>query len=222
MQLKPIISINTVSMAALLTCHQPFQVLEFCKNCSNYNINYSCPNFSFDRLKWLNQFSYASLILTTIPTGQLVGHREQLKAKNFMSATLLKYSANIDECDLYARVSMYAFDKIKDDINDRLLALEKVNQHTVSIPPGSCTYCQICSKAIGEPCRYPEKLRYSLEALGFLVSQVLDVFFDYRINWQNRDFGEDFVTISALFSASPIDENLIFNALDDMLLELPI
>lgn len=211
-----------MSMATLLTCHQPFQVLEFCKNCSNYNINYSCPNFTFDRLEWLKQYSHVALILTAIPTAQLAVHKEKLKAENFTSATLLKYSASIEACDLYARVSMYAFDQIKDAINVRLLALEKVKENTVSIPPGSCTYCKTCSKVIGEPCRHPEKLRYSLESLGFLVSQVLDDFFDYRINWKNRDFGEDFVTISALFSTSQIDEALIIKELEDIVLELPI
>ncbi len=222
MKLKPTVNVKLLSMEALLACHQPLQVLEFCKNCSNYNTNYSCPNFSFDRLKWLKQYGHVALILTAVPTEQLAEKRNQLAAKNFTSATLLKYSANIEACDLYARVSMYSFDQIKDKINVRLLALEKRYDNTVGIPPGSCTYCKVCGKADGEPCRYPEKLRYSLEALGFLVSQVLDVFFDYRIDWQNRDFGENFVTISAIFSKSQIEQASIVKALDGMCLELPI
>ncbi len=222
MQLKPQIRLNSVSMKALLTCHQPLQVLDFCKNCSNYNINYSCPNFSFDRLKWLRQYSNAMLILTAVPTQQLAGHREQLRAQNLMSDTLKKYNSANAELDLYARVSMYAFDQMKYLLNSRLLALEKTADNVVSIPPGSCTYCEVCAKVNGKPCLYPEKLRYSLEALGFLVSQVLDVFFDYRIDWQNRDFGEDFVTISALFSTVPIDEAIIYDKLKDIVLEIPI
>lgn len=222
MQLKPQIRLNSVLMKELLICHQPLQVLDFCKNCSNYNINYSCPNFSFDTSNWLSRYSHVVLILTATPTESLIAQKEKMRAKDFMSDTLKKYNSDSAELDLYARVSMYAFDKMKHLLNSRLLALEKTANNVVSVPPGSCSYCEICAKVSGEPCLHPDKLRYSLEALGFLVSQLLDVFFDYRINWQNRDFGEDFVTISALFSDKPIDEIIVYNKLKDIVLELPI
>ncbi len=206
-------------MAQLLRCHRPEQVLGFCKACNNYGINYSCPKFDFSTLDWLSRFRHALLILTVVPTEALAAQRDLLNSRQYQSPTYQKYHKSTDG-NLYTRLSMYAFDQIKDKLNRRLLALEALDDSVVSIPPGSCSYCQICAKKGGKPCLHPAKLRYSLEALGFLVSELLDVFFDYQIDWARRDFGTDFVTISGLFSKRALPEKAVRDKLSDIVLEL--
>lgn len=219
MRLKPQIRLKTVAMSALLFCHKPDEVLTFCQACKNYGKNYSCPQFDFETTTWLADYDYATLILTITPTAELANRRAELAAGDYRSATYQQYSKGDDD-DLFMRISMYAFEQIKYKLNDKLLKYERRAAGVISIPPGSCSYCKSCAKARGERCLYPEKLRYSLEALGFLVSAVLDVFFDYEIDWRARDFGTDFVTISALFSRVPINEDDLLRALDDLALEL--
>lgn len=206
-------------MSSLLICHKPAEVLTFCQACKNYGKNYSCPTFDFDTATWLAGYNYATLILTIIPTVELADRRVELAACDYRSGTYEQYSKDNAD-DLFMRISMYAFEQIKHKLNDRLLEFEKRRKGAISIPPGSCSYCKNCAKVRGEPCLYPEKLRYSLEALGFLVSSVLDVFFDYAIDWSARDFGADFVTLSAVFSDSPIAEGDLLKALGDVALEL--
>ncbi len=219
MLLQPQIRLKSITMKQLLQCHRPQEVLAFCKACNNYGINHSCPKFNFSVQDWLSQYRYATLILTTISTEPLIARRASLNAADYNSPTYQKYQQTADD-NIYTRLSMYAFDQIKDKLNKRLLALEGVADNIVSIPPGSCTYCEVCAKKQGKPCLHPSKLRYSLEALGFLVSELLDIFFDYQIDWSRRDFGGDFVTISALFSIKQLENSLIENNLSDINLEL--
>ncbi len=206
-------------MSTLLFCHRPKEVLTFCQACKNYGKNYSCPQFDFETATWLAEYAYATLILTIIPTAELADYRAVLAAGDYRSDTYEQYSKDNDD-DLFMRISMYSFEQIKHKLNDKLLKFERRAAGAVSIPPGSCSYCKSCAKVRGENCLYPEKLRYSLEALGFLVSAVLDVFFDYAIDWSARDFGADFVTISALFSREPINEDDLLKVLSDVVLEL--
>lgn len=206
-------------MTRLLQCYRPLEVVGFCQSCSNFGINHSCPNFDFERKTWLRRFDFATLILTVVATEQLAARQGYLASRQYDSPTLRRYNQAASD-DLYGRLSMYAFDQIKDKLNLRLLSLEVSDDKVVSIPPGSCTYCSECAKKFGKPCIHPEKLRYSLEALGFLVSELLQVFFDYQIDWQNRNFGSDFVTISALFSKEVLPEEMVHNRLNDIFLEL--
>ncbi len=219
MRLKPQLRIEQITMRQLLECHQPDRVLGFCQACNNFGRNHSCPQFDFDVLTWLNQFAHVTLVLTQIETAQLADQRRRLAAKDYLSRVRQSYQKD-GQIDLYTELSMYAFESVKGQVNRRFLEIERQFDGVVSIPPGSCTHCAVCAKRQGKACLYPEKLRYSLEALGFLVSQLLDVFFDYQIDWQKRDFGTDFVTISGLFSHLPLAAQTIRAQLADIELEL--
>lgn len=46
--------------------------------------------------------------------------------------------------------------------------------------PGTCT------RLAGEPCRYPDKRRYPIEALGVYVEKTVMTYFDEELLWMNN------------------------------------
>lgn len=50
--------------------------------------------------------------------------------------------------------------------------LEKDYPNLLSMGTGTCTKCKPCTYIDGKPCRFPERLLYSMEACGLFVSKV--------------------------------------------------
>ncbi len=72
----------------------------------------------------------------------------------------------------------------------------------------------------GQACVHKDKLRYSLEALGFLVSDIYERFFDMQLGWTENELPESFNTCSAILSGEQIDIQTIENALGPIEVEL--
>lgn len=50
--------------------------------------------------------------------------------------------------------------------------LEKKHPGLLAMGAGTCTRCKECTYPEGKPCRFPERLMYSMEACGLFVSKV--------------------------------------------------
>lgn len=50
--------------------------------------------------------------------------------------------------------------------------LEKAYPFLLAMGAGTCTRCEECAYPEGKPCRFPFRLKYSMEAFGLLVSKV--------------------------------------------------
>ena len=89
------------------------------------------------------------------------------------------------------RSKFYSKNLLRDDLEKELMNLLKNsgNQYTnrLILWDGTCRLCQIrlgkiCSCKDREPCRYPEEIRYSMEAVGIDVSQTIENA-DLKIEW---------------------------------------
>ena len=66
---------------------------------------------------------------------------------------------------------------VKLDLEKRMLKLESLVPGSLSLSSGGCNFCEHCTRETGEPCRQPDKMRYSLDAFGFDLSAITkDVF----------------------------------------------
>lgn len=115
---------------------------------------------------------------------------------------------------------MYAFNDIKDQMTDKLIEIEKDIDNTVGLPPGSCTKCVTCLKQQGEPCISPETLRYSLEALGFMVSDIYKQCLDLELGWAKGELPAAFYSCSALMTKEKIDGTMILDKLHGIVLNI--
>ena len=57
--------------------------------------------------------------------------------------------------------------QVKADLTEELYAMEEKRPGSISLSAGSCEICgeNGCTKTTGEPCRFPDKMRYSIEVL---------------------------------------------------------
>jgi predicted metal-binding protein len=222
MNLPVKIRVKQVEKKMLFEAYKYKEVLTYCQMCNNYGKNYSCPDFSFDTLTYLEPYKYVTIILTEVDTQQIQAQLDLLDPDQLESRVRSNYLMEEPDqkIDLKSLVSMYAFEDIKNQMADQLLALEKKIDGSVGLPPGSCTRCATCTKLLGDPCRFPESLRYSLEALGFLVSEIYKQFFDLELAWVKEDLPISFCTCSALMTKEKCDEIMILDSVEGMMLSI--
>lgn len=199
------------------------EVLSYCKGCHNYESNHSCPSFPFEIKKYLDDYAYVAVIMTKMDTIEFGEYLDKIKFEDIRSAVYDKYtdSSEEDKYDKISAIAMYAFNHIKDDVTEKLLALEN-KQVSISLPPGSCTRCKSCMKERNTSCAHPEKLRYSLEALGFLVSAIYEDYFETELEFSRGTLPSAFYTCSAILSKEPIEIAYVYKALEDLYMDLII
>jgi predicted metal-binding protein len=223
MRLPVQVKVKQITKEALFRAYKSEEVITYCQRCSNYEKNYSCPDFPFQATEYLKAYPYATVILTEIDTTELQNLLDHLEERPFDSSVLRSYiKSNKQEIPLSSKISMYAFETIKDQMADQLLAAEKEIEGSLGLPPGCCTRCERCLKTMGQGCRYPQKLRYSLEALGFLVSVIYRDCFDMELGWAKDQLPKRFCTCSVLMTREKIKEDLIIKNLAPMTLRIPV
>ena len=72
---------------------------------------------------------------------------------------------------------------------------EKRRAGTLALWAGTCDLCNACAKAEGMSCRFPEKMRHSIEALGGDVGKTAAEFFNHPIQWMTADQVPDYMTL---------------------------
>lgn len=222
MKLPVKVRLKQVKKVTLFEAYKNEEVLEYCQKCNNYGKNFSCPDFMFDTTSYLEHYNYATIIMTEIDTQPIKAQIDKLEIANLSSRVFNNYiKEKSDEgVDISSAISMYAFNDIKDQVTDKLIEIEKDIDNTVGLPPGSCTKCVTCLKQQGKPCISKETLRYSLEALGFMVSDIYKQCFDLELGWTKGELPAVFYSCSALMTKEKINETMILDKLHDIVLNI--
>ena len=158
---------NTVTIDEYLeTCVDVPQFLEYCRRCTNYEKVWSCPSFSFDPVAYFKQYTLLRIIGHKIILPEELTSKEITKEKQ---EVLLK--------DLLSTP--------KSALDSEMLRLEEETPGSRALSGGSCLYCSpaSCARISGEPCRFPEKMRYSLEALGANVGLTVTKYLHQKLEW---------------------------------------
>jgi len=129
---------------------------EMCRKCRNYNNKYSCPPLSPDFESYVN----AEKLLVLL-----------------MKARLDQFSAY--EPHFRLRVANAI---LKPRIEKVMRAME-VHTGTNFLGTGACRLCKPCKKKKGLACSYPDKMRYSLEALGVDCDKLAKDLFNISMQW---------------------------------------
>ena len=161
------------------------EFLEACKACPNYGRVWSCPPYDFDVIGYWNQFSALRVFARKI---YLDGLSDQAEVSALLAS-------------------------VKDDMSRQLFDLEEAVPGSVSLSAGSCSLCRpeavpgeagaaadqsqegdvnvslggsCCSRPSGQPCRHPEKLRYSIESLGGNVGLTCRKLMGVHLEWMEE------------------------------------
>ena len=135
------------------------EIDQLCEACPTYGGKWSCPPHSpafsvYD----LEEYPYAALVL--------------------FSCELDQFSYTKTE---YIRIK--AANTILKSRMDRLMRGLEQAVGGVMISNGNCKLCNPCSKKKGEPCKKPERMRFSMEALGLNVGRITADVFGHELLW---------------------------------------
>lgn len=131
---------------------------EKCAECPNYEGKWSCPPFDFDPIDYWNSFDRLYVLGMKI----ILDEEDKPNWENILS-------------------------DVKQQMSDYLFEMELEYVGGVSLCSGSCEICGVdssnCTRRLGNPCRYPDKMRYSIEALGGNVGLTVSKLLGLELQW---------------------------------------
>lgn len=159
------------------------EFLEYCKECRNYGRVWSCPPYDFEPEKYWNEFAEFTVIGYKIDFG-----------KGFSQDRSLEIMA-----------------EVKRKLTEELFELENAFEGSVSLSAGSCSICveknQMCTRPQNEPCRYPDKMRFSIESLGGNVGKTVHDLLGIPLCWiEEGKVPPYFVLAGGLLKKQPKEE----------------
>jgi len=144
--------------------------IKLCQQCGNYGRRYGCPPFDNDSLNAIEGYD----------TVRILGVKITPKDKS-----LPLEAAN----DLMKPVIS--------ELNEELLETEKSLRGMCYGFVGSCPYCggAACARIDGKPCKHPDKVRPSLEAIGFDISKTSKDLLGLKIKWSQNGLIPEYLTL---------------------------
>lgn len=130
---------------------------EYCKECPNYGTVWSCPPYSFDAETYWKDYSELLVV-----------------------ARKINFQGEVSQEESYQIMK-----EVKADMAKELYELEAKTPGSISLSAGSCDLCseEGCTRKEGLPCRFPEKMRYSIESIGGNVGLTVSKLLGIRLEW---------------------------------------
>ena len=153
--------------------------LDACRACPDYGQVWSCPP----------GLPGARELLGGFQTAHIVGVRVIYDAAE--RARALRSPGEAEA------VRQESYGKVKKALMDALLALEQVCPGATTIAAGRCEQCDECTRPYGQPCRKPERLRYSFSAFGFNLTAIARDLLDMELLWADKGLPEYQAAIAA-------------------------
>ncbi len=161
---------SLATRAELLRHHDPERVQGYCRGCEKHGRFWSCPPFTASPLRGFPEWTHAVIVCRQTPIGPGTT-REQL-VERFLAE----------------RVSFAG----------QMRRLETCFPQVTALVAGHCSGCTECTRSEGKPCRAPERLRYSLEAVGFDVTGLAEGLAGVKIHWSKSGVPDYLTTVGAL------------------------
>ena len=133
------------------------EFLECCRVCDNFDRKWSCPPYDFEPVRdYWEKFTHFHVIGKKM----ILEEEDKDNWKNLMK-------------------------EVKQQLTEELFCEEKKYPGSRALCAGSCTICgeNNCSKISGETCRFPEKMRYSIESLGGNVGLTASKLLNIKLQW---------------------------------------
>lgn len=162
--------------------------------CKNYNKKYSCPPVSPSFGKLSQNFQYMVISAFKIPYDTLKSEYNSIRMANVVAKSLQRK----------------IFDAVAND-------LKKENIKHIVLENGSCRLCKVCSLQKSEPCKHPDKMRFSLEATGVDVNDLVIKNFGFSLQWFYKGHKDNFpeyqCVVSGILTNEPevVNNLLLFN-----------
>ena len=161
--------------------------LAFCKDCKNFNTRWSCPPLAIDVDRFLQNYNYIYVIGV-----QIIYDADTIQ--------------RADTSEKIKHVTTQSLQDVKTRLSDALLALEKQIPGSISLASGGCSVCQRCRRCDQLPCRYPEKMRYSLDSFGFDLTALTSDALQIELKWAQNSLPAYYTLVHALLTRQAVPD----------------
>ena len=157
------------------------RISQYCLQCPGYGKAWNCPPFDFDPRTRSDGFKTVKLI------GTIIQFDEQTRAA----------------CTTPEQATATGKQAIEEVCRTLLPSMYKMEKDV----PGSrcftfrCMLCpEGCTRSEGNPCRHPEKLRHSLESVGFDIEAMTREQLEIDLEWsRDGSLSKNITLVTALF-----------------------
>ncbi len=174
---------SDISMEAFIRRYRDAEKYKaYCRACPNYNTRWSCPPLTFDAEEELAKYRHVAVVALkmTYDEDTIKQADTAEKIKSVTWDTLMKEKAKMEE---------------------RLGGVEAEITGSRGLSSGGCHRCTVCTRTEGKPCRFPDKMRYSLDSLGFDLSAITQDLLGIKLCWCTDTLPPYYTLIHALFLA---------------------
>lgn len=190
----------------LLKHYNPNVINKYCQGCNKFSKIWSCPPLPFNDYEFLSRFKYCYLISGKV----IINKIPEDKLASIVNDALKKYSDISITKDENTNIFNGIYYKFREYNDIKILNLEKFFPNSTALVSGRCLICNSCTRTQSRPCIYPEKLRYSLEALGLDVTSIIENLLGESLQWSSTSKPEYVTCISALLSNEDLTEESIY------------
>lgn len=163
--------------------------LAYCKACPNYNTVWSCPPLPFDAAAYLEKF----------PWMYVVGAKINLSPETIKQA---------DTAEKVKDMGWNIVVEVKLAMEEKMRKLEAKLPGSMALSSGGCNLCSVCSRGEGTLCRWPDKMRYSLDAFGFNLTAITREMLGIEIQWCQDRLPNYFTLVHGIATTAEITENM--------------
>lgn len=103
-------------------------------------------------------------------------------AKDYQSSLLVELTSEVKDGEEF----MDAYKVNRDTLED-LLSKMQFDFECLKTSCGTCNLCERCALLDNKNCYHPQKMRYSMEAMGMNLDKLSEEIFDHKINWNSED-----------------------------------
>lgn len=164
--------------------HDPERIQGYCRSCEKYGRFWSCPPFDASPLARFPEWGEAVIVC----------RRTLLGADTTKDRLVERF--------LEARLRFVG----------HMLDLEASRPRVTALVAGHCSECVSCTRSRGVSCRMPNKLRYSLEAVGFDVTGLAEGLAGQKIHWPKNGLPDYLLTVGALLCPTSEDAAVLLKA----------
>ena len=152
------------------------RVRGYCHGCGRYGKCWACPPYDFAEEEYLGQFTTISLLATKITPSEGVA--------------------------LTPETAERILNRERQRLDRMLLGMEG---NARAFFAGTCILCppEKCTRREGLPCRHPESIRPSLEALGFDIARTASELFGIPLQWGSPGTFPAYLTLISAIARAP-------------------
>ena len=140
--------------------HHPRRFIEACRQCPNFGRQWSCPPLAEDYIESLKGYKTITVCAVEIPV--------QAGTPSHKAVEVMEPEHPL--------------------LTDYLMRLEHETGGRAACTIGKCRLCKdFCARLSGHPCRHPDLMRPSPEALGFDLQALLHDLFSIDLQWSSAE-----------------------------------